>query len=725
MKSLIRTILFTLLFCVSSGVSHGQDCVSAFFDSFKDGDDLVVQLKVDNFDNILVSQFAFTYSYENLVLENITGNGVIDLNESHVFADIPGYISVSWSNASVGQTLPNGSVLLEMKFSEFTTSASDFAVDPNFEIEFIDAFFDEVCFTSTPLTINENRTQLIGKLFHDLNGNCIEDPSDLPLSGWTIFIDGGLDKFYRVTDEFGFYRIPVEIGSYTIEVLPKNELWTTCSGPELVIVEGNGEVIENSFVVAPSNSSSALEVTISSSEIRRCFDNVYSVKYKNNGTAVAQATTIIVKFDDNLDYVSTNTGNFSVNGNTILFNIGNVKPGDGGDFLIVLNADCDNLVAGQTLCVDAEITSSDIVIPPIGWGGAILTTKATCEEDSVAFTIQNIGASAMTVPLQSIVIEEDVMFGINEVDLEPLELMKFKHAASGGVYRVLIDQEDGYPLGQFSTDFVEFCNGGDTDTYQYVAMFQNEDESPYFDIECQEVQDELLENSLSAFPIGYRAEHLINQNEDIEYTVYFQNTSEDTIFNLYVETEIDASLNVESLIAGSSSHGYTVSIIDKQKFRIDFRNIQLPPSGINSFASTGFFKYRISQNLDVALGTIINSTATLFFDNGTTVITNTVDHQVGEEFIEIVLNNEEIVLDNELVLGPNPAISSMRVELSEKYKDISYILYDSNGRIMSAANSPTNVFYIQREFLRGGIYILEIRSSTKVLGTKKIVFLDR
>jgi len=500
MKISIQKILVAVLLMLSCGYIHAQDCIEMYFDSNKDGDDLVVQLKVDNFENILTLQFAFTYSYSNLELTDVQGNTDIELFASNVFSEIPGYVSVSWTNPSVGQTLADGSTLLEMRFTEIVTDVSTFAIDPNFNIEFFNAFFEEVCFQAIPMTINETRTQLVGNLYHDLNGNCIADPTDLPLAGWSILIDAGVEKYYRVTDEFGYYQIPVEIGSYTIEVLEENELWTSCQDPIFVNVVAAGAILENSFVISPEQSSSALEVVVSSSEIRRCLNSVYSVRYKNNGTAIAQAATIVFQFDENLEYVITNTGNYSIDNKVITFDLGNLKPGQAGDFQIELRASCDNIEPGQTLCVEAEISSADIVIPPIDWGGAVLTTKAVCEGDSVAFLIENIGTSPMNNSIQSIVVEDDVMFGIREIQLDPQEVVKLKYAASGGVYRILIDQEDGYPLSNYSTDFVEFCNGGSLETYRYVSMFQNDDESPYRDIECQEVRDVSEGNNMSAFP---------------------------------------------------------------------------------------------------------------------------------------------------------------------------------------------------------------------------------
>ena len=724
MKISIQSLLTLLVILLSSVWISAQDCVDLYFDSSEDGGDLVVQLKVDNFENILISQFALTYSYENLQLTNIEGNSTIELSNTNVFSDIPGYISVSWSNPAVGQTLPDGSVLLELRFAVIVNDVSDFSIDPNFNTEFFDALFNRVCFDASPYAAFEDRSQLVGNLYHDLNGNCIADPTDLPLSGWTVFIDGGLEQYYRVTDAFGNYSIPVEIGSYTVEAIAPNQLWSSCSGPIPVLVIGAGEVIENSFVLSPAMTSSALEVSISSSEVRRCFDNVYSINYKNNGTGVAQNTELGVRLGENLELVDASIGGFIIDGTSVIFDIGNVRPGESGNIQLILNASCDNLVQGQTLCVEAGIKSSNIVIPPVDWGGAVLTTQAECEGDSVAFTIQNIGSAPMDIPLQSIVVEDDIMFGTNEVDLEPFELMKFKHAAFGGVYRVFIDQEEGYPLGNFSTDFIEFCNGGDSETFKFVSMFQIEDESPYTDIECLEVKDNLFTNSMSTFPIGYREEHFINQNEDIEYTVTFQNLTNETVNNIFIENQLDESLDVETLVMGSSSHNFTLTIKEDRKIRVDFKNIQMPAASESDLESIGFVKFRISQNRDVPIGTEIKSTSTIYFDFEDGIETNSISHIVGEEFIEVVLNDEDILLDNEVMVAPNPAVSTMKIELPSSYTNLSYVLYDTKGQVANAANLVENVFYIKRAFLERGMYFLEVRSSNKIIGKKKIVFVD-
>lgn len=724
MKSLIQKTIVAIILSFSCLAIHAQDCVEFYFESYRDGGDIVVELKVDNFENILTSQFAFTYSYENLNLKDIIGNTEIDLTGAHIFSEIPGYISIAWSNPSTGQDLLNGNTLIEMRFEEFNSEASEFSFDPNFNTEVFDAFFEEVCVESKPLVINESRPLLVGYVYHDLNNNCAIDQNDIRLSGWTITIDAGLEQYFRITDVNGRYQFPADLGTYTVYVEIKNDLWQPCAAPILITVDGSEDILENSFLISPMTTSSALEITVSAADVNRCAKNIYSVRYKNNGTAVAQSAEIDFTFDENLSYVSNNNGNFSILNNVITFDIGNVRPGEEGDFQIVFEASCDNIQAGQTVCVDANISSSDVVIPPINWNGAVLTTKATCEGDSVEFTIENIGLSPMISPVHSIVVEDDVMFGTNEVDLGPQQAVRFKHAATGGVYRVKIDQEEGYPLGNFATDFIESCNNANGETFQYVSMFQNEDESPYVDIECQEVRDQPLANIISAFPIGYREDHLINQNEDIEYTINFQNTTSDTVFNLYIENLIDESLNVESIVPGPSSHGYTVSIKGDRILRFDFKNIQLMSKDANEARSYGYIKYRIKQNKDVAIGTKITNTSVLNFDLLDEIVSNQVSHIVGEEFIEISLNNENLNLSDAIMIAPNPATSSIRISIPESYEDLSFVMYDTKGRVISAANTPSNVFYIQREYIEKGMYFLEIRTKTKVLGTKKIIFLD-
>ena len=253
-------------------------------------------------------------------------------------------------------------------------------------------------------------------------------------------------------------------------------------------------------------------------------------------------------------------------------------------------------------------------------------------------------------------------------------------------------------------------------------MFPNADDAPVVDVECHEVIGSFDPNDILAYPAGYRSEHRIDANQDIEYTIRFQNTGTDTAFNISIENVIDPTLDIESLIAGSSSHNYFLTILENGSLRFDFYNVLLPQSAVNISESNGFVSYKISQKVDLPIGTQIRNTADIYFDFNDAIVTNTYSHLIGEEFIEVILDNKTILLDNELITAPNPAVDIMRVEVPETTKEVSYILYDVNGMLVNAANCPSNVFYINKGMMPSGIYILEIKSEDHTIGRKKLMF---
>jgi len=253
-------------------------------------------------------------------------------------------------------------------------------------------------------------------------------------------------------------------------------------------------------------------------------------------------------------------------------------------------------------------------------------------------------------------------------------------------------------------------------------MFPNADDAPVIDIECHELVGSFNPNDILAYPAGYRSEHRIDTNQDIEYTIRFQNTGADTVFNIAIENVIDPSLDIETLKAGSSSHDYVLTILENGSLRFDFYNILLPQSSFDISGSNGFVSYKISQKQDLPIGTLIKNTADIYFDFNGPIITNTYSHQIGQEFIEVILDDNTILLDNELIAAPNPSMDVIKIEVPQTTKDISYILYNINGMVVNAANCPSNTFYINKGMIQSGIYILEIKSEDRTIGRKKLMF---
>jgi len=707
---------------LSSFSIKGQ-CVNFSFDQSQDGTDILVDLRVENFMDILSVQMAFGYSSENLELLDVTSSTPLGINASNFNLTTPGYIAFVWTEAEE-KTLIDGSSLLQFRFGIVGPNPSTLVIldqNPLF-VEVVDSSVEPICFTTEPIIINDNRAKIFGKISHDLDSDCIDNNDDLPLGGWKVRLTSNTETYYAISNNSGKYIIPVELGEYTIEVLTINDLWTPCIPSKNITVDTEGEEYDVPFVISPNQESSALSVSIKTQRLRRCFNNNFHIKYRNDGTVEATNTEINILLDDNLDYVDASINGVALNGQTLNIDLGTLGPGEVGAFNITVNVNCENTVLGESLCAEAEITSDDSMIPPSEWDGAVLMSEVSCEEDSVAITIRNIGTNDVIAPLEFIVIEDDVMFHSNQTNPLMNEQRRFKFEDNGAVYRVVVDQPEGYPYGIFDTDFIQSCDDDNAGTYKFVSMFPNADDAPVVDIECHEVVGSFDPNDILAYPAGYREKHEIDLGQDIEYTIRFQNTGTDTAFNIAIENTIDPSLDIESLIEGSSSHEYTLTVLENGTLRFDFYNVLLPQSAVNNLGSNGFVSYKISQKPDLELGTEINNTADIYFDFNEAIVTNTYTHTIGEEYIKIMLDDKTVVLDNQVITAPNPSSDIMMIEVPSTIKDISYVLYNANGIVVNAANCPSNAFYINKGMMFSGIYILEIKSNNQTIGRKKLIF---
>ncbi len=116
--------------------------------------------------------------------------------------------------------------------------------------------------------------------------------------------------------------------------------------------------------------------------------------------------------------------------------------------------------------------------------------------------------------------------------------------------------------------------------------------------------------------------NFINPGQELEFTIRFQNTGNDTAYNVYIKDYIDVDLVENSFELMSSSHDVYL-IRDGDKIIFKFDNIMLPDSGTNLLLSQGYVKYRINAKPDLDPLTTINNKAYIYFDYNEDVQTNT------------------------------------------------------------------------------------------------------
>jgi len=118
-------------------------------------------------------------------------------------------------------------------------------------------------------------------------------------------------------------------------------------------------------------------------------------------------------------------------------------------------------------------------------------------------------------------------------------------------------------------------------------------------------------------------------DQELTYTIRFQNLGNDTAFNIRIEDFILEEFDLETFIPITESHSSTLSIEDRVLI-YQFDDIKLPPASTDEPNSHGFVKFRIKVNSSITDFTMIENTAEIFFDLNAPIVTNTITHTAVE-----------------------------------------------------------------------------------------------
>ncbi|MHA4842529.1 DUF7619 domain-containing protein [Flavitalea antarctica] len=123
---------------------------------------------------------------------------------------------------------------------------------------------------------------------------------------------------------------------------------------------------------------------------------------------------------------------------------------------------------------------------------------------------------------------------------------------------------------------------------------------------------------------GYMSRAQVNNGEYLNYVIRFQNTGNDTAFNVMIRDTLENNIDVASLQMIGASHNYLLTISDNNKLEWKFENILLPDSNINAKASHGYLAFRVKPQSFVTNGTLISNRSDIYFDFNPPVRTNLV-----------------------------------------------------------------------------------------------------
>lgn len=162
------------------------------------------------------------------------------------------------------------------------------------------------------------------------------------------------------------------------------------------------------------------------------------------------------------------------------------------------------------------------------------------------------------------------------------------------------------------------------------------------DVTRQIVQGSFDPNDKLVTPEGIGPQHIISANTELVYQVRFQNTGNDTAFNVVVRDTLDKSLDITTLHVMASSHAYTYQVDQSRELTFTFADINLVDSTFNESRSHGFVSYRIKPRAD-AVGAVIENKADIYFDYNLPVQTNVVISRVGGTVANQVRNGWNLI----------------------------------------------------------------------------------
>ena len=575
---------------------------------------------------------------------------------------------------------------------------------------------------------------LQGFVYADLNSDCIMDGGEHRFNNWLIEVQGD-QTFWTSTDSDGFYWVRVATGDYQMifHHSPNNPYWSNsgCTTDTIDISIVNEQtLIDTSYALTADVFCPLMTVSMSTPFLRRCFDNTYYINYCNNGTEEALDAHIYVNFDS---YLIVDTDNIPVAWELIApgvykLNLGTVGVSECGVIPVNVYVSCDAEL-GQTHCSNAAIFPiSNCLMPE--WTGAVIEATAQCIEDSVSFTLLNVGESASST-LEYKIYQNNTIVLINTVSLDVEEFVQIAIPANAGdTYRIEAQQEVDYPsiLGDsIVTVAIEGC-GGSINT-GFVTQYSNYDGSPFLDIDCQMNIGAYDPNDKNGFPVGYGDEHYIYAETNLEYKIRFQNTGTDTAFTVIIHDTISPFLDITTFQPGTSSHNYTWRIFGEGIHAVEFlfSDIMLPDSSVNEPGSNGFVTFSIRQKENNTVGTIIENTAGIFFDFNEPIITNTTFHEIGEDFVMISflsIDENQMTTSSKVKVYPNPFVESTTIEIQDGENNTgkySIVLYDALGNIVLEEFSNDKLFKIFKSSLSSGIYFYTVKNNLEVIDNGKVI----
>lgn len=228
-------------------------------------------------------------------------------------------------------------------------------------------------------------------------------------------------------------------------------------------------------------------------------------------------------------------------------------------------------------------------------------------------------------------------------------------------------------------------------------------------------------NDKSYRSTGLEQGNLALLENDLEYLIRFENTGNDTAFQVIIRDTIEESLNIETFELLGASHPVSVNIRNSV-VEFLFEDILLPFTSQDSINSHGFVKFRISPKEGLPNNTEILNEASIYFDFNLPIVTNTTQTILVEEFPTNIFEPWETNQGCLITPYPNPFVSSARFDFESPIQDSKMFLYDALGRLIFIEEVEGSSYVFKRNEIPAGLYFFKFEGELECQG--KLIIVD-
>lgn len=204
----------------------------------------------------------------------------------------------------------------------------------------------------------------------------------------------------------------------------------------------------------------------------------------------------------------------------------------------------------------------------------------------------------------------------------------------------------------------------------------------------------------------------VTPGTELDYVIYFQNMGNDDAWNILVQDELDAALDLSTLRIKGASHEYSVTLTG-HTLQFQFNNIFLPAASVNESRSHGYVAYSVRPLSTAPLGTAIENHADIYFDFNAAVVTNTVTDVLATS---TGLNE---VQRSGLNLYPNPASGYFMLQQEGTVEKVS--IYDLSGKLIQCTENVQAEERVSLKNIKAGFYQVVVESHGKQYSAKLTV----